>query len=87
MVLCRIDLQAIYISYHLNFLLFLLVGLLDSDDEKIIYKIIVSIGMICQECTVLQFAVSDEGCLELILGTQACICFRKNTYHNMPCKI
>ena len=44
------------------------VGVNDSDHEKIIYKSILSLGMVCEECVDMQFAVADEYGVQLILG-------------------
>lgn len=45
------------------------VGLNDKDHEKIMYKSILMLGMMCEECVLLQFAVSDDDCIALILDT------------------
>lgn len=47
------------------------VGLNDADDEKIIYKCIITLGMMCEECTETQYAVTDADGIETILGQPA----------------
>ena len=49
------------------------VGLNDADDEKIVYKCIITLGMMCEECTETQYAVADADGIETVLGYRMCL--------------
>lgn len=45
-------------------------GLNDQDHEKILYKAIITLGMMCEGCTALQFAAGDNDVINTILCKQ-----------------